>query len=58
MDKKKCGSFTQWNNSKLLKTKDIENFAGKWMELESIILSEVTHTQKDTHGLYLLIGAS
>ena len=23
-------------------------FAGKWMELEKIILSEVTQTQKDT----------
>mgnify|MGYP002070891062 CR=1 FL=1 len=26
-------------------------FAGKWMELEKIILSEVTQTQKDTHGM-------
>ena len=29
------------------KKKDILNFAGKWMELENIILSEVTQTQKD-----------
>ena len=28
-----------------IKTKDIMNFAGKWMELENI-LSEVTQTQK------------
>jgi hypothetical protein len=27
------------------------------MELENIILSEVTQTQKDTHGMYLLILA-
>ena len=25
-------------------------FLGKWMELESVILSEVTQTQKNTHG--------
>jgi hypothetical protein len=27
---------------------DILSFAGKWMELENIILSEITQTQKDT----------
>jgi hypothetical protein len=32
--------------------KDILSFAGKWMELENTILSEVTQTQKDTHGMY------
>jgi hypothetical protein len=30
------------------------NFAGKWMELENIILSEVTQSQKDMHGMYSL----
>ena len=28
---------------------------GKWMELENIILSEVTKSQKNTHGMYSLI---
>jgi hypothetical protein len=28
------------------------NFAGKWMELENIIQSEVTQTQKDIHSMY------
>ena len=28
------------------KNTDILNFAGKWMELENIILSKVTQTQK------------
>ena len=32
------------------------NFAGKWMELEYIILSEVTHTQKDNYHMYSLIS--
>jgi hypothetical protein len=31
-------------------------FAGKWMELESIILSEVIQTQKDMHAMYRLIS--
>ena len=34
----------------------IFNFAGKWMELENIILSEVTQTQKDNYHMYSLIG--
>ena len=33
------------------KNKDIMNFAGKWMELENIILSEATQTQKDMYGM-------
>ena len=39
-----------------IKSKDILTFAGKWMELENIILSEVTQTQKDMHGMYSLIS--
>jgi hypothetical protein len=30
------------------------NFAGKWMELENINLTQVT--QKDRHGMYPLIN--
>jgi hypothetical protein len=32
------------------KNKGIMSFGEKWMELENIILSEVTQTQKDMHG--------
>ena len=35
---------------------DIMDFAGKWMDLENIILSEVTQSQKDMHGIYSLIS--
>ena len=28
-------------------------FLGKWMELENITLSEVTQSQKNTHGMVL-----
>jgi hypothetical protein len=36
------------------RNEDILSFAGKYMELENIILSEVTQTQKDMHGMYAL----
>ena len=35
---------------------DTLNFAGKWMELENIISSEVIQTQKDNYHMYSLIG--
>ena len=38
------------------KNNDILKFAGKWMELENIILSKVTQTQKDKYHMYSLIG--
>lgn len=42
-----------------MKNKDTMNFVGKWMEHETIILSEVTQSQKDIHGMYsLLMGIS
>ena len=34
-----------------IKNKDIMNFASKWMELENIILNEVTWTQKVMYGM-------
>ena len=38
------------------KNNDILKFAGIWMDLESIILSEVTQTQKDKHHMYWLLS--
>ena len=38
------------------KNKNILNFVGKWMELENIILNEVTHTQKDSCHMFSLIS--
>ena len=40
------------------KNNDILNFAGKWMELENIILNEVTQTQKDNYHRYSLTSGS
>ena len=39
-----------------IKNEDILSFAGKWIELENIMLSKVTQTQKDRHGVDSLIS--
>ena len=44
------GVLYSWKNNGILK------FAGKWMDLENIILSEVTQTQKDSYPMYSLIS--
>ena len=38
------------------KNNDILKFAGKWMDLENIILSEVTQIQKNEYHMYSLIS--
>jgi hypothetical protein len=42
--------YSAIKNNKLMK------FLGKWMELENIILSEITQSQKNTHGMHSLIS--
>jgi len=39
-----------------IKNNDFMKFIGKWIELENIILSEVTQSQKNIRGMYLLIS--
>jgi hypothetical protein len=39
-----------------IKNNDFMKFLGKWLELENIILSEVTQSQKNTHGINSLIS--
>ena len=50
---RKCSTFTQWST---VKNSDFIKFLGKWMELENVILSEVTQSQKNTHDMYSLIS--
>ena len=38
-----------------VKNKDLRKFEGKWIELDNIILSEVTQTEKDKYGMHSLI---
>jgi len=40
-----------------IKNNDFMKFLHKWMELEKIILSEVTQSQKSTHGMHSLISS-
>jgi hypothetical protein len=46
------------HNGVLLSFKNHEfmKFLGKWMELENIILSEVTQSQKNTQGMHSVIS--
>ena len=39
-----------------IKNNKFTKFLGKLMELENILLSEVTQSQKNTHGMHLLIS--
>jgi hypothetical protein len=41
-----------------IKNKDVINFGGKWMQLENIILSEVTPSQKNMHNMRSIISES
>ena len=42
--------YSAIRNNKFMK------FSDKWMELENMILSEVTQSQKKTHGMHSLIN--
>jgi hypothetical protein len=39
-----------------IKNNEFMKFLGTWMELENIILSEVTQSLKNTHGIHSLIS--
>ena len=39
-----------------IKNNEFMKFLGKWVELENIILREVTQSQKNTHRMHSLIS--
>jgi hypothetical protein len=39
-----------------IKNNDFMKFLGKWMQLDDIILSEVTQSQNNTPGMHSLIS--
>jgi hypothetical protein len=39
-----------------IKNNEFMKFLGKWMDLEDIVLSEVTQPQKNTYGMHSLIS--
>jgi biotin-(acetyl-CoA carboxylase) ligase len=50
-----------WNNYTVeyysaVKNNELMKFLGKWMEVENIILSKVTQSQKNTHYIHSLIS--
>jgi hypothetical protein len=50
---RKCDTMEYYS---AIKTHEFMKFLGKWIELENIILSEVTQSQKNTHGMHSLIS--
>jgi hypothetical protein len=39
-----------------IKKNEFMKFLAKWMDLEGIILSEVTHLQRNSHNMYSMIS--
>jgi hypothetical protein len=39
-----------------IKKNEFMKFLGKWMDLEDIILSKLTQSQKNSHDMYSLIS--
>lgn len=39
-----------------IKKDEFMKFVGKWIKLDNVILSEVTQSQKNTHGIHSLIS--
>jgi len=62
----KCPSTEEWIQKSwciytmeypsAIKNNDLFKLLGKWIEQENIILSEVTQSQKNTHGMHSLIS--
>ena len=40
----------------VIKMNEFMKFLGKWLDLEGIILSEVTQSKKDSNNMYSLIS--
>ena len=54
---RKCGWSTQWNEYYLTIKKVVKmKFACKWMELETIILAQVTQTPNHMHAMCSVIS--
>jgi hypothetical protein len=62
----RCPSIEEWTqrmwyiytteNYLAIKKNEFMKFLGKWMELENIIWSEITQSQKNTHAMHSLIS--
>jgi hypothetical protein len=56
----RCPSIEEWIHKmwyySAIKNNEFMKFLGKWMDLEDIILSEVTKSQKNTRDMHSLIS--
>jgi hypothetical protein len=52
---RKCGIYETMEFYSVMKKNEILSFAGKWMELENIILSEVSQAQKIKNCMFSLL---
>ena len=65
-ERTRCPSTEQWIQKMwyiytmeyytAIKDNEFMKFLGKWMDLEDIILSEVTQLQKNTHDMHSLVS--
>ena len=53
--KKMCYTYIQWNITQPLKKNEIMPLAATWIDLENIILNEVSQTVKDKYYMIMLI---
>ena len=51
----RSGIYTQWNYYSAIRKDDIMPFAATWMELETLILSEMSQKDKDKYHMISLI---
>ena len=47
---------TQWNTTQPIKENEILLFAAIWMDLENIMLSEISQKEKDKYHISLICG--
>jgi hypothetical protein len=65
LERTRCPSTKEWIEKmwdfytmeyySAFKKNEFMKFLGKWLDLEGIILSEVTQSQKNSHDIYSLI---
>ena len=66
LEKPRCPSTEEWIQKmwyiytmeyySAIRKDEFMKFLGKWMDLEDIILSEVTQSQKNSHDMYSLMS--